>query len=73
MTLRAKAPIKALQKPHLNLKPCTNRADKPKINPLITRENKPKVIKVRGKVRINKIGCKMAFKIPKTTAAIKPF
>lgn len=73
ITLKAKAPIKALQIPQRNLKPCTKRAANPKIIPLTTKENKPKVIKVIGKARKDKIGCSRAFKTPNTIAAITPF
>ena len=57
--------------------PWINMADKPKIKPLINRVNtplsKPKEIKFRGAAKTSKTGCNMAFKIPKTTAAIKAF
>jgi hypothetical protein len=73
MTLKANAPIKALQKPQRNLNPCTKKAASPKIIPLITNENNPKVRKVIGIAIKAKIGCKIAFRIPKTIAEINPF
>jgi hypothetical protein len=73
MTLRAKEPIKALQKPQRSLKPLTNKAANPKITALITKANKPKVIKVIGKERKLKTGCNKALSTPNTTAEINAF
>jgi hypothetical protein len=42
-----------------------------RVKPLITRVNKPKVIKVRGNAKICKIGRIMALTKPMTIAAIK--
>ena len=71
--LRANAPIIALQIPQRSLKPCTSKAASPKINPLTIRENKPKVRKLIGRVRKDKMGCNTALRTPKTMAETKPF
>jgi hypothetical protein len=70
ITLRAKEPIKALQKPQRSLKPLTNAAANPNITALITKANKPKVIKVIGNETKLKTGCNKALSIPNTTAEI---
>ncbi len=51
--------------------PSTKEATKKNINAFITKENKPSVISVIGKVRIKSIGLIKIFNTPNTSAAIK--
>jgi hypothetical protein len=71
ITLRAKAPIIALQNPHFKRKPGTILAASQKINAFKINRNNPNVKIMKGKAKIPKMGFKTAFKIPKVAAAIK--
>ena len=71
ITLRAKEPIRALQKPQRSLNPVTKAAAKPKIIALMIKVKKQKVMNVMGAEIKLKIGRNTALRIPKTTADIK--
>jgi hypothetical protein len=67
---KVREPTKALQKPHLRVKPGTKAAAKAKIIAFSTKKNNPKLRIIIGNVKMLRIGSKIAFKMPKTAAAI---